>query len=413
MIQPFGGRRRTEWRMLTACNHCPGRSSEMLLEAEFRSIFAPRGDVAIWRPRRQEPFHFHATIPGPRMIGCTWFAAVQEYPEIRWCACFTLAALSVITVTEPIPAAPAVSRDFNGPDTAWQLLNTSIPAKLAAHDLLPTGAPDGSGFERLIAAGPAGQSVMLQCPMTPLAAVDELQASLWVKASHPGVQLALRVVLPRSQLPRSDATATTMVRGTATNHPGHWQQLIVSDVPKLLAAQVRVMRTTAGATIDPREAFVDAVVLIVPGDPNGVDVATDALKVEGVMSPSQSVTRIASQAPNGSASAKIGVGNLASNGNRAGESNTHLSTAPSTQHIRLQGSTMLVDGKLFLPRIIQWRGEPLQFLSDCGFNVVQLPAHRPPTRRPKLSGWLCGLFARRHRSTKSRSTVWDMRAIEF
>ena len=42
--------------------------------------------------------------------------------------------------------------------------------------------------------------------------------------------------------------------------------------------------------------------------------------------------------------------------------------------MRLEGTTLDVDGKSFLPRVIQWNGESLQFLSGLGFNVVQLPA---------------------------------------
>jgi hypothetical protein len=324
------------------------------------------------------------------MFRYNWLVAALKSMWIRRCARVVVAAASLNVSAEANPAAPTVSRDFNGPDIAWQILDAGVPARLLAHDLIPTGAPDSSGFERVVVAGPAGQSVMLQFPIAPVAALDELQARLWVRADHPGVQLAFRVALPRSQQPRSDSMATAMVRGSATSHPGHWQQLVISDVPKLLADQVRVMRTTAGTTIDPREAFVDAVVLVVPGDPKGVEVATDALEVNGVLVPSPSVSRPANPTANGAPPPNIAVRTQTNGSNSSAGSNVNAGAAASAQRVRMQGTTLLVDGKLFLPRVIEWRGEPLQFLSDCGFNVVQLqdaPSADDVAQAERLGMW--------------------------
>jgi hypothetical protein len=33
---------------------------------------------------------------------------------------------------------------------------------------------------------------------------------------------------------------------------------------------------------------------------------------------------------------------------------------------------LIVDGRPFMPRAIQWQGEPLQYLANCGFNTIQL-----------------------------------------
>ena len=52
--------------------------------------------------------------------------------------------------------------------------------------------------------------------------------------------------------------------------------------------------------------------------------------------------------------------------------------ASSLPAVRLQGTTLLVDGKPFVPRAIGWRGEPLGFLAERGFNTLVLP--QLPTR---------------------------------
>ena len=180
-------------------------------------------------------------------------------------------------------AATAADRDFNGPDTAWQTLDDGVSLRVLAHECVPGGARDSAGCERVALAAPAGQSAQLACPTEPIAVLDELEARMWVKATRPGVQLAARVTLPRSVGVRNHSAVTVVVRGGQYNRVGHWQQLLLADVPKLLAEQVRLLRTAPGASIDPREAYVDAIVLIVPGGPDGTEVWTDDLDVDGIV----------------------------------------------------------------------------------------------------------------------------------
>lgn len=276
-------------------------------------------------------------------------------------------------------AEPTFSRSFNGPETVWQLLDNGTPAKLQAHECIAGGARDTKGIERIAVAAAAGQSVYLACPTPALAAVDELQIRIWLKSNRPDIQLAARVTLPRSRDPQRNVTASAIVKGAAYNRPGHWQQLVLTDVPKLLAAQVRILRATPGASIDSHEAYVDSVMLIVPGDPNGVELGTDQLEVEGVeikpaavasiMQPatSQKVATVAPAKPAAPAPARP----------TAVAQPTVSQPGSSKSPARLQGSILLVDDRPFLPRVIQWNGETLQFLAERGFNVVELPA--PPT----------------------------------
>jgi hypothetical protein len=91
--------------------------------------------------------------------------------------------------------------------------------------------------------------------------------------------------MPRSVDSDNRGPATAIVRGQQYDRPTQWQQLVLRDVPKLLAAEVRAMRTIPGTKIDPREAFVDAIVLVLPGDSRGVEVRTTDLVVDGVLRP--------------------------------------------------------------------------------------------------------------------------------
>lgn len=281
----------------------------------------------------------------------------------------------------------AFSCKFDGPDKTWQLLNAGTPARISAQECIPGGARENSGIERLVLVGAAGQSALLVCPIPRVAVLDELQIRLWVNASRPDVQLAARVVLPRSIDAQRRGPATAIIRGASYNRLGHWQELRVIEVPKLLAEQVRVMRATPGAAIDAHEAYVDAVVLIVPGNPSGTDLGTDELVVDGVLL----------STPAGAAGTAKGLAAAPASANKRTEL-PKLSgpgvTPDKKSTVRLQGTTLVVDGRPFLPRVIRWNGEPLQFLASCGFNVVQLnevPTEEQSAEAERIGLWfLCG-----------------------
>jgi hypothetical protein len=216
---------------------------------------------------------------------------------------------------------------------------------------------------------------MLECPTPAVAALDELKVYVWVKSSRPDIQVAARFKLPRSIDAQNNETATATVKGAAYERPGQWQRLALTDVPKLLAAEARLMRATPGASIDIREAYLDAVVLFVPGDPHTVEVDTDQLEVEGVTitppAPKRSTendrtTSDKQSPPRNSAVVQASFDEIDP-------------AADHTSPARLQGSTLLVEGKPFLPRVIEWNGEPMRFLGERGFNTVLLP--EPPLQQ--------------------------------
>lgn len=285
-------------------------------------------------------------------------------------------------------AQPAISRKFNGPDKSWRLLsNGDVPAQILAQEFLQGGARDALGFERVVVAAPAGQSAFLICPIERVAVLEELQARLWVNASRPDVQLAVRVVLPRSVDAQRRGPATAIIRGSVYNRPGRWQELRVAEVPRLLADQVRVMRATPGAAIDSHEAFVDAIVLLVPGNPSGTEVGTDDLAVDGVLMPAAGnvMGTAGGVQPKGKKAAAnrvavraVGQNSVAAAAPPLANVREKIASASKAATVRLQGTILNVDGRPFLPRVIQSNGEPLQFLSACGFNVVQLPGAPTP-----------------------------------
>jgi hypothetical protein len=326
-------------------------------------------------------------------------------------AAVCLAGWSAIVV-RPALAEPAVARNFDGPEKAWRLMSGPAPAQILTQENVPGGVRNGAGVERVVVAAPLGQSAYLVCPIPPVAVLDELQVRLWVNSSRPDIQLGVRVVLPRSLDAQRKEMATTILRGTAYNRPNNWQELRVAEVPRLLADQVRVMRAKPGASIDPHQAYIDAIVLLVPGNPGGADFATDDLTVDGVLVPppaavsaaviprakSPAAARQATAAPrsplaakHGRTSARTVSASTAANARvPQPAARENILSATQAANVRLRGTMLYVDGRPFLPRGIQWNGEPLQFLASCGFNVVQLS--EPPTTAQSAEAERAGLW---------------------
>jgi len=276
-------------------------------------------------------------------------------------------AIHFASLSQPTTSGKTFRRDFNGPEQTWQLLEQDLPAEILVQECIPTGAGNHAGSERLVVAAPAGYSAMLLCPTEPIAVLDELHVRLWLKSPRPDVQLALRVALPRS--PDADGRATkVLVRGPNYTRHNQWQQLTLGDVPRRLQAQVRLLRAANGTKLDHRQAYVEAVVLVIPGEPHGVEVITDELEVDGVLLPAAGEIQ---QATHRAVSDSGFVEHTA-----IGQHSTSI-TASGSQQVRLHGGILLAEGRPLLPRGINWRGEPLSFLADRGFNVVVL--EQPPT----------------------------------
>ena len=115
----------------------------------------------------------------------------------------------------------------------------------------------GNGCESLRLESERGHH--LHCPRRrPTVDHRRTVASVWVKADRPGVQLAARIVLPSLPTARTGRPVATIIVGDSYNAAGRWQQLQLSDIPRLLARQ-SLLRMQLGPQVDEHEAYIDAV----------------------------------------------------------------------------------------------------------------------------------------------------------
>jgi hypothetical protein len=288
---------------------------------------------------------------------------------------------------------PSTVFDFNGPEMVWQIDERDRFGRVLAHESVPGGARDSGGYERIVVAAPGGESVQLLCPTSPVVVMDELVVRLWVKASRPDIRLAARIALPRTVRDGSPSPTRLTLRGESYERAGHWQELVLQNVSRQLDKQVRILRSESEAEIDPREAFVDAIVLIVPGDGQGVEVATDELVVDGVVQRTSGDIRMASFPVADVTRPAGGPQPVPANVRRLPESNETASASGEAFAVRLHGDLLLVNDRPFLPRAIEYQGEPLESVTDHGFNVAWLnrsPSSEESAAARKLDLWFIG-----------------------
>ena len=250
-----------------------------------------------------------------------------------------------------------VRDDFEGPETSLRDSGGDAQYKVDSHERVQQGAHSGRWCERLTLHGNNGTFVYFSHPIGPARVIRELLLTVWLKSDRPGLQILARVTLPRSKDPRSGKPLTTLISGSGYTQVGAWQQLRMEDLPALLDRQVRGLRTKFGPNVDPREAYVDLLLINVYGGPDVTNVWIDDLEITGLVAPRISPVEPASPDP-----AAPAISNLP----------TTWAGGKGVPKVELGGPLLLVGGKPFFPRVIEYQGEPLALLQGLGFNAVRL-----------------------------------------
>ena len=280
------------------------------------------------------------------------------------------------------PTAQADWReDFEGPQVSWQAGETDVDFHLERHQRTHEGAHAGQGAELIQISGSLGTFAYFAHDVPAGRIVAELTPSVWVKANRPGIQILARVILPQSIDPRTGRPIATLVRGTSYSSVGSWQQLRIVDIPQLLSRQVRVLRAQIGPDVEPREAYVDQVLLNVYGGPGQTAVLIDDLDVVGLVPRGGDVQTVSAVGP---------VENQTAAASSAPTTGTSTNAGGALRQVSINGSLLLVDGKPMLPRIIQSQGEPLAWLKGQGFNTVRTTTQLRRRYLVKRSGPACG-----------------------
>ncbi len=241
---------------------------------------------------------------------------------------------------------------FEGPTPTWAAAPSA--GRVVMHERSEVSPHRGRACERLAIESSAGQPLRIELPFGPAAILDELRASVWVRASRPDVRLAVRVVMPAWVSQRTGRPVEVLVRGNATRDIDRWELLDVDDLPAALSRQLPPLRLEHGpGTIDGARAT--HLVLDAPPTPGRFEIAIDDLHGSGLLPP-----------PASAAAAKAAVVT-----DPLVQPAAAMTAVPVDPPAGLSRGVLEVDGLPFFPRSIDWNGEPLESLAALGFNCVR------------------------------------------
>ncbi|MBI2823343.1 MAG: hypothetical protein HYX69_01485 [Planctomycetia bacterium] len=265
-------------------------------------------------------------------------------------------------------AQVAVRQDFEGPETTWRDGRGNPSYRIEVHRRVGDGPHSGAACEYLqFIAGSGGTYVYLIHDLSPARVIQELAPSVWVRSDHQGIQLLARVVFPRSIDPATGQPASVLVAGTSYARVQNWEQLRLTDIPRLAGAQARTLRAELRQDIDVREAFIDRLVLNIYTGAGRTRLWIDDMEIAG----------FAGDAPPPAGPLRTAPASAGSAGPRGELTSTGSSPSPRDGP-QLNGSVLMLSGRPFFPRAMEYQGEPLTFLKGLGFNAVRLRALATP-----------------------------------
>jgi hypothetical protein len=241
--------------------------------------------------------------------------------------------------------------DHESAAAAWQPAGADTRYRVERQARVQDRARSGPGCEMISYSAGVGSFVYFAYPVGQARVIDELRPTVWMKANRPGLQVLARIVLPRTQDPKTGSAVTVLVRGSSYTQVDQWQMLAVEGLPKALDEQVRVLRARIGRDVDPREAYVDQVVVNLYGGQGATTVWLDDLDVAGFVGKRPDQTQ---------ADVAIAEAKLPDDKRR------------NASRVQFENDVLLVGGRPFFPRMIEYRGERLGELAQLGFNTIWL-----------------------------------------
>jgi hypothetical protein len=261
------------------------------------------------------------------------------------------------TAPQIFAAAPTFRDEMDGEkpalrlqaDSSFQILSQRIDRNATLRH---------GGSEVVELQGPAGESAQLHFRLPAAPVINELRLVAEISSNRPGLQIAALVLLPRSRDSKTGLQRELLIRGGNLSHGHAGEHLVLDDIPKLLERQARVARLQTSDSVDVREAYVSQLVFLVPGGPGVSELSVDWIALEGVVQDRVVDPQVKLATADGDAEGPL----------------LTIPNLPAEQPVPV---SLPVQTQSRVNRIIEWQGEPLEFLSKLGFNAVWVS--REPT----------------------------------
>ena len=298
---------------------------------------------------------------------------------------------------------------FDQPQTVWRIETDEPNLKTIEHKYSPQEGYGKRGCEYVSLQIPSqAKSIMLGMKVGTGLLSDDVLPTIYVKSNQTGLRFMLRVILPMTPADNSQSSgqgegksaplAILLVGGTYSLN-GSWQQIRIDRPLDLLKREAVDISKRSGQNIDVTNAYYDMAYLDIKCGEGELNRWIDDLEINGYVpvSPEEFVrgslrtinTQNKSNAPAAPA-AKINRTNEFSSPGANPDSQTPVVPVNRLKS-QIKNNSIYINDSLFFIRAIRYRGEPLEYLRQLGFNTIwmdMVPTEGQMIQAEELGLWL-------------------------
>jgi hypothetical protein len=278
---------------------------------------------------------------------------------------FTPALLLFLALAGAVRGQRMHHNGFEGRDTFWVKGGADTSFRENLHEMTNRAAHSGQRSEHLHITAEQGSYIYYQYATRPAPVSDELAASVWVKATRPGIQLLARLVLPHERNPNSlDEPLTALIRGDRLGTAGTWKRLEIRRPVEVVKQQQALMQANLKRAVNIKDAYIDALILNVYSKPGPTEYWIDDLVVGPLQDPKGE--------NQGAKGEEKGAKNQGPRPTLTGRRGAELGKQPGGRAVVVEHTQdqLVVNNQRFFLRAIRHSDTPLEVLRDARFNTV-------------------------------------------
>ncbi len=296
-------------------------------------------------------------------------AVVQGVVSARVAACRRVVCGVLLAFVVLISAAGVVAESPDGtagaglPQGNWELYGA---VDVGTVELTSESIREGDrNLQRLLLRNAAGRrTVIITSQREPSRLHDDFRAAVQIQGSHAGIQLAILVVFPHQNDPRTGKPLTTMIPGEVSRVADRWQTLRASGSTAALEKQLRRVRAELNRSdVNAREAYVSGLALQTEAAPGESFVDLDIAEYGPIVVPAAGVVQ--REVPQDSVAEP------------REETKAFVPLQVKLNHI-------VMDGQPAMLRFAPDHGESASDLQRLGLNAVWIPDCRDQHRAGEL-----------------------------
>lgn len=336
-------------------------------------------------------------------------------PKIRFAINIFILIIISVSINNSLYAQSENSKNeqswkfsFDQPQTVWRIETDEPNLKTIEHKYSPQEGYGKRGCEYISLQIPArANSIMVGMKVGTGLLSDDVLPTIYVKSNQTGLRFMLRVILPmtpddsqsnKQGEGKSSPLAILLAGGTYSLN-GSWQQIRIDRPLDLLKNEAIKISQRSGKNIDVTNAYYDMAYLDINGGEGELNLWIDDLEINGYVpvSPEEfvkgSLRTINQQNRPNSSTPPAGNNNYHTNELSGLDANTGSQTpvVPANRlKSQMKNNSIYVNDSLFFIRAIRYRGEPLEYLRQLGFNTIWMDT--VPTEGQMIQAQELGLW---------------------